>query len=117
MTSPYYSEQGFFEAWQRAVMLSSPRLFGDGETDPAAAESKWKLRPRVDDIEAVIRQMPSSEAVYVAALVSFYNDDTGGKLLQAVVGRNVVGMADIAAALEEPRRRAIADLIISYAGW
>ncbi len=117
MSSPYYSEPAFFEAWQRAVMLTRPRLFGDGESDPAAVESKWKLAPRVDDIEAVIHQMPSSEAVYVAALVSFYNDATGGRLLQAVVGRDAVGLADIAASLEEPRRRAVADLLISYAGW
>jgi hypothetical protein len=50
-------------------------------------------------------------------MVSFYNDRIGGPLLQRVIGYDDVGMADIAACLDEPRRRVIGNLLLSYCGW
>jgi hypothetical protein len=50
-------------------------------------------------------------------MVSFYNDFTGGQLLQRAVGSKSVGMAEIAASLDAPRRQVIADLLLSYCGW
>jgi hypothetical protein len=116
MSSEFYSEAAFFDAWCRGVAVAGGRWFGDGQAGTPAA-SKWDLVPRVDDIEASIGVLSSGEAVFLAALVAFYNDHSGGRLLQVAVGREVVGMADIAAALDEPRRRIIADLLVSYTGW
>jgi len=117
MTSMFYSEPAFFEAWQRGAAIAGARFFGDGQTDPAAARDKSALAPRVEDIEETIGVLSSGEAVFLAALVAFYDADTGGRLLQVALRRPVSGLADIAAGLDEPRRRVIADLLVSYPGW
>jgi hypothetical protein len=108
----FYNEAAFFEAWWRAVQLAGLRWFGDGHA--ADATSKWQLAPRVGDIEHNIGVLSHGEAVFLAALVSFYNARVGGELLKAT---EVNGLADIAAILDEPRRRVIADLLLAYAGW
>ena len=113
----FYSEPAHFDAWKRGVAIAGARWFGDGQTTPENAGSKWDLAPRVADIEASIGVLSSGEAVFLAALVAFYNDRTGGHLLQNAVGVEVFGLADISAALDEPRRRVIADLLVSYPGW
>ncbi len=71
----------------------------------------------MDDIEQHIGTLSSGEAVFLAALVSFYNDVTGGRLLQSVLSVKVFGLADISAALDHPRRAVIARLLVSYSGW
>ena len=58
--------------------------------------------------------LSSGEAVFLAALVSFYDSDTGGDMLKDVGG---AGLSDIAARLHEQRRRVIADLVVTYPGW
>lgn len=114
--SIYYNGEAFFQSWKRGVFLAGPKWFGDGE-DPAPATTKWQLAPRVDDIAAVIGKFSTSEGVFLAAMVSFYNDRIGGPWLQRAVGHKDVGMADIAASLDAPRRKVIADLLLSYCGW
>lgn len=116
MSSEHYSEAAFYDAWCRGVTVAGGRWFGDGQAAWTAA-TKWDLVPRVDDIEASIGVLSSGEAVFLAAMTAFYNDTIGGRLLQVAVGSEVVGLADIAAALDEPRRRIIAALLVSYAGW
>ena len=71
----------------------------------------------MDDIAEAMGYLSSTERVFLAAMVSFYNDLTGGQLLQRAVGSKSVGMADIASSLDEPRRRVITDLLLSYCGW
>ena len=57
--------------------------------------------------------LSSGEAVFLAALVSFYDSDTGGGMLK----NGGAGLSDIAARLHEQRRRVIADLVTTYPGW
>lgn len=114
--SNFYDAQAFLHSWKAGVKLAGPRWFGEGG-DPAAAETKWDLAPRVADIESNIGLLSTSEAVLLAAMVSFYNDRIGGPLLQQAVGYDDIGMADIAASLDEPRRRVISGLLLSYCGW
>lgn len=114
--SKFYDGQAFLQSWKAGVQLAGPKWFGDGN-DPETAETKWDLAPCVDFIEANIGYLSTSEAVFLAAMVSFYNDRIGGPLLQSVVGYEDVGMADIAASLDEPRRRVIGNLLLSYCGW
>lgn len=114
--SNFYNEQAFFQSWRKGVQIAGPRWFGTG-CNLSSAESKWDLEPRVDDITEALGYLSSTERVFLAAMVSFYNDLTGGRLLQRAVGSKSVGMADIAASLDEPRRRVITDLMLSYCGW
>jgi hypothetical protein len=112
--SEFYNEQAVFDAWRRGVAIAGPRWFGDGNTSPQSASSKWNLAPRVDDIAASIGVLSSGEATFLAAMVSFYNSDPGSKMLRDLEG---CSLNDVAACLDEPRRRVIADLLNSYAGW
>jgi len=114
--SNFYNAEAFFESWKIGVQIAGPVWFGDG-LDPSSAETKWDLVPRVDEITARIGTMSSGERVFIAAMVSFYNDDIGGTLLQRVIGSKRIGLADIASSLDERRRRVIGDLMLSYCGW
>lgn len=58
--------------------------------------------------------MASSDAVFLAALVSFYNGDAGGRLLK---GLGASGLGDIASSLDPERREILAGLLVSYPGW
>lgn len=68
----------------------------------------------VDEIRSAIGWLSSGEAMFLAAMVSFYNSEPGGELLRSL-GAN--GLSDIAASLDESRRQVIADLPLAYAGW
>ncbi len=114
--SNFHDAQAFLQSWKAGVKLAGPSWFGDG-SDPVSAETKWDLAPRVEHIKANIGALSTCEAVFLAAMVSFYNDRIGGPLLQQVVGYDDVGMADIASSLDEPRRRVVATLLLSYCGW
>jgi hypothetical protein len=114
MSIQFYDEPSFFEAWQRGVEIAGHRWFGDGQASSQSATSKWDLPPRVDDIRSAIGWLSSGEAMFPAAMVSFYNSDPGGELLRSL-GAN--GLSDIAASLDESRRQVIADLLLAYPGW
>lgn len=106
--------QHFFQRWQQAVLLAGPGYFGSGNRASAIeADDKWALRPNVPLIESAIGAMSHGEQVFLAALVSFYNDETGGRLLQRV---GVRGLADFGL-LDTQRRTLLANLIIHYSGW
>jgi hypothetical protein len=111
----HYDERAFFDAWLRGVEIAGHQWFGDGTVAAAAnATSKGALSPRYDDIAEAIGWLSSGEAVFLAAMYTFYNADTGGKMLRQL---RVNGLADLSAKLDEPRLRVIAALLVSYAGW
>lgn len=104
----------FFENWQQAVLLAGPAYFGDGtRANALEATDKWALCPNVPLIQSRLGVMSHGEQVFIAALVSFYNDKTGGRLLRRVA---VEGLADFGL-LDPQRRRLLANLIIHYSGW
>lgn len=114
----HYDERAFFDAWLRGVEIAGWQYFGDGHQPGAEGSkydlTKWDLAPRQDDIADAIGWLSSGEAVFLAAMYSFYNADTGGKMLRRL---RVNGLADLSAKLDEPRLRVIAALLVSYAGW
>lgn len=112
----YRSEQAFFQSWKEGVKLAGAQWFGDGR-NLSSARTIWELEPRVAEIADALCRLSRTERVFLSAMVSFYNDLTGGRLLQRAVGSKSVGMADIAASLDEPRRRIITNLFMSYCGW
>lgn len=104
----------FFQAWKRGAELAGTHLFGEGtraNLDDAA--SKWDLRPKVELIKRNVGVMSPSEKVFIAALVSFYDSEEGGKLLKRV---GFHGFADLSG-LDLKRRTVIAALIMNYSGW
>lgn len=113
MTATFYDEDAFFSAWKEAVKLAGSGYFGVDRT-PATARSKWDLEPRVDLISNELDVLSSGESVFLAALVSFYDAESGGEMLQLVGAR---GFSDISSRLDQPRRQVLADLLVSYAGW
>ncbi|NTY62628.1 hypothetical protein [Mycolicibacterium sphagni] len=113
MTTEFYDEDAFFEAWKTAVNLAGSGYFGVTHT-PTTARNKWDLEPRVDRITDDLPVLSSGESIFLAALVSFYDAESGGEMLKVVGAR---GLSDLSARLDEPRRQVVADLLVSYAGW
>ena len=64
-------------------------------------------------IDRAIGVMSSGEKVFLAALVSFYNAEDGGKLLKRI---GVQGLADLGG-LDLSRRSVLASLLLNYTGW
>lgn len=112
MSAEFHDESAFFAAWTAAVKLAGAGYFGT--RTPATARSKWDLVPEVDNIADSLGALSRGEAVFLAASVSFYDSESGGDMLASL---GVKGLSDVAAHLDEPRRRALADLLVSYAGW
>lgn len=112
VNTAFNDESAFFEAWTSAVKLAGPGYFGT--RTPATARSKWHLVPEVDTIAENLGVLSRGEAGFLAAAVSFYDSEAGGDMLASLGMR---GVGDVAAELDEPRRRALADLIVSYSGW
>jgi hypothetical protein len=104
----------FFQAWKSGVALASTRLFGKGkQADLQHAASVWDLCPKVQLIDDAIEVMSSGQKVFLAALVSFYNAEDGGRLFERI---GVRGLADLGG-LDLKRRTVIAALILNYNGW
>lgn len=104
----------FLTAWKEGVALAGPHLFGTGaRADLAQAHSVWNLCPKLDLAERAIGAMSSGEKVFLAALVSFYNSEEGGKLFKRI---GVQGLADLGG-LDLSRRSVIASLLLNYTGW
>lgn len=107
------AKTNFFDAWKRGVALAGTHLFGTGVAAVDRAASVWDLCPKVDLIERTIGVMSSGEKVFLAALVSFYNTETGGKLFKRI---GVHGLADFGG-LDLSRRSVLASLLLNYTGW
>ena len=118
MVAAMNDEARFLKAWVRGVKLTNrPHVFGDG-SDPDLARTKWDLCPIYERVEEALDTMSSTEGILLAAMYSFYNDATGARLLQrACGGEDPVGLATIAAALDEVRLAVISELFITYRGW
>lgn len=69
------------------------------------------------DIERRILTKSRGEAVFLASMVCFYNDEDGALLLKKVIDQHDFGICAIAASLDEGRRGIIADLFATYPGW
>jgi hypothetical protein len=104
----------FFDAWKRGAALAGTHLFGCGtRANLEHATSAWDLCPKVQLIDDAIGVMSSGEKRFLAALVSFYNAEDGGRLLERI---GVRGLADLGG-LDLKRRAVIAALLLNYTGW
>lgn len=101
----------FTKAWTRGMSIVGRGYFHDASHHQVAYRS---LAPYVDDIQKALPRLPASTAVFLAAMVSFFNGDTGGKMLRSL---QAAGLSDIAARLDHDQRQVLADLMVAYTGW
>lgn len=107
-------ERPFSEAWLRGIGIlgEHSRFFHSARV---SAQHSFRARPpNVALIKKHLDELSSSDAVFLAAMVSFFNGDAGGKLLR---GLGASGLSDIAVSLNEERRQVLADMLVSYPGW
>lgn len=106
--------QAFFEAWRRGVRIAGSQWFGDGTPEGLdLARSKWDLCPDVQRIDQALGVLSGGERMFLAAMVSIYNEHEGGAMLRRC---GFQGLADFGA-LDSPRREVIAKLVLHYNGW
>lgn len=104
----------FLQAWKRGVQLAGPQWFGDGTPEGLnLARDKWDLCPDVSRISKAIGVLSAGERMFLAAMVSFYNERKGGAFLKRC---EFHGLADFGG-LDLQRRKVIADLLLNYSGW
>jgi len=104
----------FLAAWKRGCLIS-PQYFGDGTVEGIeAATDKWQLAPNTEAIKKAVRSKSPGEAIFLAAMVSFYNDATSRKIQKAAGQSDGVGNL---LRMDWERRQVIADLLVNYAGW
>lgn len=108
------ADRPFSEAWLRAIGLfgERPRYFINSGRPASQSFRAWP--PDVALIKKDLEELPSSDAIFLAAMVSFFNGDTGGKLLR---GLGASGLSNIAVSLDDERRQLLADLLVRYPGW
>jgi len=104
----------FLAAWQEGVRLAGKRYFRITAPSVEQATDIDQLRPNDEEIEDAIGVISSGEAVFLAAMVSFFNAELGQGLLQKCGYPNI---SDLASKLDEPRARVIAELFVNYHGW
>lgn len=104
----------FLAAWKRGCLIS-PQYFGDGTMEGIeAATDKWQLAPNTEAIKKAVRSKSPGEAIFLAAMVSFYNDATSRQIQKAVGQSDGIGNL---LRMDLERRQIIADLLVNYAGW
>ncbi len=104
----------FFQAWKRGAHLAGPQWFGDGTREGLnQAHDKWDLCPDVPRISKAIGVLSGGERMFLAAMVSFYNERKGGALLKRC---GFHGLADLGG-LDLERRQVLANLVLNYSGW
>lgn len=104
----------FLQAWKRGVQLAGPQWFGDGTPEGLSlARDKWDLCPDVPRISKAVGVLSGGERMFLAAMVSFYNERKGGALLKRC---GFHGLADFGG-LDLQRRKVLADLVLNYGGW
>lgn len=104
----------FLAAWKRGCLIS-PQYFGDGTREGIeAATDKWQLAPNTEAIKKAVRSKSPGEAIFLAAMVDFYNNVSSREIQKASGQFDGVGNL---LRMDLERRQVIADLLVSYAGW
>lgn len=116
MSQSAEAEAAFLAAWKQGVLLADGFWFDIRSESVMAATSKDALRPDIKKIERELGQLSPSEALFLFAMVSFFNAPAAGRLFAAAVGYSGTPGA-LAATLDAKRRGVLADLTRNYQGW
>ncbi|MCF6391172.1 MULTISPECIES: hypothetical protein [Mycobacteriaceae] len=59
MSTVYYNEEAFFDAWRKGVRIAGPLYFGDGHAaNVETAKSKYDLAPDYDAVVSALGVTP-----------------------------------------------------------
>ena len=107
-------EKDFLNYWKKGVEIAGYHYFGDGTKENfEQATDKNQLSPVSAKMEAAFGALGHGEAMFLAAMYSFYNDHKGGELCRSL-NANSVGALTL---LDGNRRAVIAGLLVTYCGW
>lgn len=99
----------FTRAWTDAVQLAGRQYFSR-----QYAFSYKEMPPHVDLIKKDLERISTSEAVFLAVMVSFYNGELGGRMLRTL---QASGLGDIVARLGPDHRRVLTQMIVAFERW
>jgi hypothetical protein len=109
------NEEQFFQAWKAAVAIAGIEFFGDGtQSGFDHAREKWELCPRAEMIKANLPRMSPGCAIFLGALIAFYNK---------AVSRQMLSPSDLSSdigdllRMDTARTQAITALLHTYPGW
>ncbi len=78
-----------------------------------AADNKWQLIPDLDLIREFMDVGSTGECVFLSVMVSFYNSEIGGELLD---GTGWPGLSSLHR-LDLEERKIVSELLLNYCGW
>lgn len=101
----------FLAAWKRGVKLAGEDYFiVIGTVDDAT--DKNQLRPNYEVIDRALSCVSGGEAIFLAALYSFYNAYDGQRYLEQVNNPNITDLA----CLDREHVEIISELFLNYTG-
>jgi hypothetical protein len=111
------AEERFLAAWKRGIKLAGRDLFHIKAVDLASADSKEKLPPNWEAVEAYIRGACSdAERLFLMEMCSFYNNEWMEEQ-KAAIELPRSSFCRAAYSLDEERGNVLADLLTAYRGW
>ncbi len=102
----------FLAAWKEAIEMAGEEYF-KLQCNVDEATDKNQLCPNFDMIKNSLFRLSTGQAQFLAALYSFYNDQDGQKLLEALNRPNHLDLCF----LDDDRLDIITRLLLSYNGW
>jgi len=108
------NNQFFMEAWIAAVKMIGFSFFHGPVNSPEEASHWRRLSPDLTLLRKSVANRCQQDAVFAAAVISFYNAEEGQKLLNKT-GCHAFG--SLASLLNEKQRLIVATLFNNYTGW
>lgn len=108
------AEASFLDVWRDGVQIAGAGLFGCQVAHPREAAHWRQLTPKLDVMRRELPNRGQVDAVFAAALASFFNPEEGQKLM-ARAGCH--GFGGLAVLLDARRRSLLACLLANFRGW
>lgn len=106
----------FLKAWKAGMKLVGLEYFNItmGLAELEKSTNKWDFEPNYKFIKHSLHQINARNALFLAAMYSFFDDEDGQRLLEELGSPNIV---DLAAQLSKEQAEIIAELFLNYCGW
>lgn len=104
----------FLVAWKVGISTIGEQFFLLPAGGLGAVTRKEHACPNIQHIKDSIDTMSTGQAVFLAAMVSFYNPTHGAAMLKNL---GITNPCSLAARLDTTGRGVIAELMCSYSGW
>lgn len=104
----------FLAAWKNGVEIAGTGLFGCQARSPQEATHWRQLAPKLDVMRKQLPNRSQADAVFAAAMASFFNPAEGHKLMTKVGAPEFGSLTTV---LDRRRRSILAVLLINFGGW